>query len=362
MDNSPTHRRLDLHIPSLIGVVHHGADVPTARIHFDRAFGGDLDHRGADRALAARRADGARGGQAAQCVNNQKQIGIALHNYHNANSVFPPAKIYSTGTYTQNDPAKVGLVLNTTALTMILGFLEQTPLLNAYNFSLPSCNAINGAINATLVGGSTSFLANTTVVGTLVSTYVCPSDPQQLPHTLAAPSPYAMLNGQRSSYLLTGAGYYENYNGPYLRGDLGAIGLAIFSGADWSVSLNQVTDGTSNTLFGGESPMVKYNSNLGGYWGAGAWTSTHGLAFAITVSNGSYYCYLPNASALGCGGLTSNPSNLVYAWGWGSKHPGGLNMLFADGSVKFIKNSINPTTWYSIHTMGAGDIVSADSF
>src|SRR2546423_439406 len=74
-----------------------------------------------------------------QCTNNLKQMGLAFHNYHSANNAFPPAKIYSGSCYWSN--AGAGLVLNTTAFSMILGYMEQTPLYNAYNFSQPSSNA-----------------------------------------------------------------------------------------------------------------------------------------------------------------------------------------------------------------------------
>src|SRR5262249_21133122 len=112
-----------------------------------------------------------------QCVNNMKQMALAMMNYESANSALPPAKLYSAGTTTvSNDPGGVGLVLNTTAFTMILGSLEQTAMLNAYNFSLPSCNSINSGVNTTPVGGPTAYLANTTVTSSKIATYLCPSD------------------------------------------------------------------------------------------------------------------------------------------------------------------------------------------
>src|ERR1700677_1992433 len=79
----------------------------------------------------------------AQCTNNLKQMGLAFHNYHSANNAFPPAKIYSGSCEQPNGvPAgSPGLVLNTTAFTMILGFIDQTPLYNAYNFSQASSNS-----------------------------------------------------------------------------------------------------------------------------------------------------------------------------------------------------------------------------
>ena len=98
--------------------------------------------------------------------------GPALHNYHQTNNAFPPAKIYSGSCNSAN--AGVGLVLNTTVFTMILGYMEQTSLYNAYNFSQASSNAAWNGGNTKLLGTEA---VNSTVVGTLVSVYICPSDP-----------------------------------------------------------------------------------------------------------------------------------------------------------------------------------------
>src|SRR5579863_1481488 len=73
-----------------------------------------------------------------QCANNLKQIGLALHTYHDALGGFPPPMIYS-GSCSASNGGK-GLVLNTTGFTMILQFLGETPLYNAYNFSQASNN------------------------------------------------------------------------------------------------------------------------------------------------------------------------------------------------------------------------------
>src|SRR5580658_5278867 len=87
----------------------------------------------------------------AQCTNNLKQMGLAFHNYQTTNGAFPPAKIFSGACIYSNGGQ--GLALNTTAFTMILGFIDQTPLYNAYNFSQPSSNSAWEA-NKTLLGTS----------------------------------------------------------------------------------------------------------------------------------------------------------------------------------------------------------------
>jgi prepilin-type N-terminal cleavage/methylation domain-containing protein/prepilin-type processing-associated H-X9-DG protein len=295
----------------------------------------------------------------AQCVNNLKQIGLALHNYHDANAVFPPAKIYSASPYTPNDPAGLGLVLGTTAFTIILGNIEQTPALNAYNFSLPSCDG-TGAANPTLVGGPTGFLANTTVVGMVIGTYLCPSDvtPARVDWTTGN-SLYRMTNGQRSNYILASGQYYDGYPATSLNSSK-PDDAGIFVGNDMSTSIGEITDGTSNTVLTGEARTEKLQARYGPYWGAGAWTSTHGLAYPPTIEE--FTCWLPNGLPLIPLQTASNPKKLQYAWTFGSRHPGGVNMGFADGSVKFIKNTVNPYVWYSINTMKGQEVVSADSY
>ena len=57
-----------------------------------------------------------------------------------------------------------------------------------------------------------------------------------------------------------------------------------------------------------------------------------------------------------------NPQKLQYAWRIGSKHPGGVNVTMGDGSVRFIKNTINPYTWWTLQTMRGGEVISSDSY
>jgi len=286
-----------------------------------------------------------------QCVNNLKQIGLGFHNYHATNNGLPPAKIYSGSCSALNNAA--GQVLNTTAFTMILSYMEQSALYNAYNFSQASSNESGwSGGNNTLMG---SAFVNTTVVGSLVATYACPSDDPPPVVTDNASQPYSRQNARRSNYLLC-AGIYTDYNCP-----ANTTWAANVQGAfnnDVSVTFAQMRDGTSNTFFGGEAKQINCSSSFGPYWGSGTHTSTHMRAYYPTDPvNGPLW--LPNAKYPGCNGPIGT---LPYAWGAGSRHPGGLNMVLADGSVRFIKDTISTYVWWGLTTIGGGEVLSNDSY
>jgi prepilin-type N-terminal cleavage/methylation domain-containing protein/prepilin-type processing-associated H-X9-DG protein len=294
-----------------------------------------------------------------QCVNNLKQMGLALHNYNDTNGAFPPAKIYSGSCATLNPG---GRVLNTTAFALILGFMEQTVLSNAYNFSQASSNSAYHAIgNNNLVGNAA---VNSTVVGTLVATFSCPSDnqPEVITSGQNTPTdPYSRWQARRSSYLVNASTYTEG-NCP---GVAGTMPPAANRGAfynDISTSLAMMTDGTSTTMLLGESVSgtYKYSTAYGPYWGSGCHTSTHGrihlpstASAAATAPNGPSGVYYP----------ASPPAiiNKPYAWVFSSKHPGGINIVMGDGSVRFVKNTINLYAWWSVATIQGAEIVSADA-
>jgi prepilin-type N-terminal cleavage/methylation domain-containing protein/prepilin-type processing-associated H-X9-DG protein len=303
-----------------------------------------------------------------QCTNNLKQMGLAFHNYVSSGGGFPPAKIFS-GSCTNSNGGQ-GLVLNTTAFTLILGYIEQTSLYNAYNFSQASSNSAwssyqnGGPANKNLLG---SAYANTTVVGTMVASFVCPSDiypsPLQAASYAAGTGPYSMQNARESNYLVSTAIYTE-YNCP------GATGAGNpspqYQGMffnDLSVNFAAVRDGTSNTFLVGESLQSPGHifSEFGPYWGSGTHTSTHGRTLPPTYSSAG--CFAPNGSSRICNPAYTGPTaSLPYAWVFGSRHPGGLNMGFADGSVRFIKNTINLYTWWGLSTIANGEILSSDSY
>jgi len=297
----------------------------------------------------------------AQCTNNLKQVGLALHNYNSTNSVLPPAKINSgiCGTYPANQR-----ILNTTMFAMILGFVEQSSLYNAYNFSQASSNSSWTAGNSAANVAGTAFV-NTTVVSAQVASYWCPSDKEPIVRDFDPTgfSPYSMQRARRSNFVAC-TGQYTDYNcsasNPLPPNDRGMF----FT--DYSTGFQNVTDGLSNTAMVGEKLQTTFDwcSNdqyFGPYWGSGTHTSTHGIVWPPTSVLAPFS--LPNAiwsrdDSAGC----RNMNRTGYAWVMSSNHPGGVNLLMGDGSVRFIKNTVNPYTWYALQTIAGGEILSADSY
>jgi prepilin-type N-terminal cleavage/methylation domain-containing protein/prepilin-type processing-associated H-X9-DG protein len=284
------------------------------------------------------------------CVNNLKQIGLALSSYHSAFNAFPPAKIYSGSCSKPN--GGTGLVLNTTGFAMILNQLEQRPLYDAYNFSQASCNSTGNGGNTILMG---SAAVNTTVVGTMIDALCCPSDvyPVIVDTGAADTSLFARQNARRSNYLLSTGAHTEAdcpASGMFTQSDQGAF----FN--DYSTTIRDFRDGTGTTILVGESRQLKADPAFGPYWGSGTNTSTHGQI--LPPSNPNYKLWLPNAAS--SAGVP--PSALPTSWDFSSLHPGGLNVCMADGSVKFIQNTINPATWSALATIRGKEIVSADAF
>jgi len=300
----------------------------------------------------------------AQCINNLKQIGLALHNYHSTHNAFPPAKIFSGSCSSPNGGVgQTGYALNTTGFTLLLSQLDQQPMYNAYNFSqASSASSWNGG-NTILVGNP---LVNTTVIGAVMSVFVCPSDetPDAPDNPVTDKSPYSRQMARRSNYLLC-TSVYTDYDcqASLISGNTWAAGYKRWKGSffnDLSTSLKDFLDGASNTAMVGESRQVNIYDVFGPYWGSGTHTSTHGRVLLPTDPFARFW--LPNASWGNNDGPNTNPQNLPYAWVFSSRHPGGINMVFADGSVKFIKDSINVTTWWGLNTVRGGEVISSDSY
>ncbi len=320
----------------------------------------------------------------AQCVNNLKQLGLAVHNYVSTNSVLPLQSLYPTA-QVDSWGWSYGWGLG------LLPGLEQMQTYNAFNFSL----GIFGNGN-----GNTYQQGNNTVMNLKLAVYLCPSDGTLIPPA----SPYGATN------------YVGNYGGPgqlALAGTNGAFSGTIVPNAYYTdpnlgpFGFEGITDGTSNTalfserLLGIASSPTVYVSDINnakraifqatgpgvgtGAAGATAWVAAcQGLPGTTTSirSNGNGYTWFAgypwhvavNAYTHVGPPNSTSCNNSIDQGGWltftgplgsappNSNHSGGVNMTMTDGSVRFIKNSVSLPTFWAIGTRKGGEVVGSDQY
>jgi prepilin-type N-terminal cleavage/methylation domain-containing protein/prepilin-type processing-associated H-X9-DG protein len=309
----------------------------------------------------------------AQCTNNLKQIGLAMHNYHDQQGTLPPGlKGCCWGTW----------------LVFVLPHIEQQNLFNAWN------TLGDDRIDTTIQNYMLRYdgVANITVVATRINSYMCPTDPGNMANTFdfqvignttftATAQNYVVNFGNT---IINQSAFYQ-FNGvnlPFLGApftDMGSPDTDIVGYAGPTVSgtinFSGITDGLSATLMTSEVLVGQSQSSSiidvrgQSWWGYSAeFTGLYGPnTSSPDVVQFAGYC-INGMGNPPCTGATGGvDANGVYT-GLGmvnsprSKHPGGVNAGMCDGSVRFIKNSINVMIFRSLSSAKGNEIVGADAF
>lgn len=296
-----------------------------------------------------------------QCGNNLKQIGIALHNYHGAHNVFPPALLnsgrYTPGTGTHPYPEGV---LNTTGWAMMLSFMEQGALQAKYNFKVcSSCSNPNAGVP--VLGDDT---INADCYGARLSVLECPTAPNagEISSSSAGTSTafYSRRNARRTNYLFA-SGAMTDYNAPYAtyssdirQGMFGNNGAATFA---------KILDGSSNCIAIGEAVGGPFKtSNDFGPWGlCGTHTCCHGY---VPSSSNTTITYTANdaVSFIINGKRYDDSLGRSYAWNFNSLHPGGAQFLLGDGSTRFIGQTIDYRVFCQLNYIHDGQPIPSNAF
>jgi prepilin-type processing-associated H-X9-DG protein len=299
----------------------------------------------------------------AQCVNNLKQLFLACANYESANGCFPMG--YNRGSSSANGCQYLGYSWE----VAILPYTEQSAAFNSLNF--------NGNAGYNSVRQFTGF-------GVKISSLICPSDTPQ------SPLPVGDILNPQTSYAGV-AGLTENiywgWGGTTNASRCGAIDSeGIFGQPSQCVKIAGITDGTSNTSaigeqchFPGEQSSTYYHFGyVAGAFEVGAQYANDirdtAIAFTVPALNSPPNLTMAQTAISSPFGTTEYSMGNGLGWinqtvcvqnlgqfGFHSLHPGGANFAFADGSVKFLKSTINLTTYRALSTINLGEIISSDS-
>jgi prepilin-type N-terminal cleavage/methylation domain-containing protein/prepilin-type processing-associated H-X9-DG protein len=307
-----------------------------------------------------------------QCVNNLKQIGLALYNYESALGAFPPA---GKSTYYKTSPPNNQYVDGVGLLPRLLTHLEATPTYNAINFSL-DYNHLSGA--------------NFTAYSTIIGAFLCPSsvrvpsggrdavepdDPASVKAGIGyGVTDYAAIcattidpQGLTTSPCSTPIAPYRNCAA---RTD----GLL----KQGMTRVSEVTDGLSQTLAVAEDAGrdARYVSAYAESFITPALTVTR----PVPQGQRRFWRWAEPDSAIVSSNVINNKGQLVHEQGQYAQsgasmgdgagnndeiygfHPGGVNALFGDGSVKFLRDTLNIVTQRALITPNQGEVVSADSY
>ncbi|RUL87655.1 DUF1559 domain-containing protein [Tautonia sociabilis] len=294
----------------------------------------------------------------AQCSNNLKQLGIAMHNYHDVIGSFP--------TLLWALPGNNNLPNNTfraSFFQMLLPYLEQTNIYNAINFDVPFAR------------GPDNGMINLTALTTQIAVYQCPTDPgppQTSYHRWDSGVGPSGSNGQaplgpKLSYFVNAGDNTtgpSNNTSPWPFQSLPSVrnnafgngttctGIVCRQGGTWGI--RDIRDGTSNTFAIGESLYESCN------WYS--WPNPNGnYAFTSVPINWKITIFENVGYGDGTGRL-HNSGNWVPCFGFRSEHAGIVQFLFADGRVSSIRETINRDTYRALSTRRLGEVVSADSY
>jgi len=269
-----------------------------------------------------------------QCKNNLKQLGLALHNYHDTHSVFPPGLL---GRCTAPD-------LNASGLVMLLPYIEQSALYSQFNFSASASNNEGSGYESGTVGTHTSDPAangNLIPVTTRLQAFLCPSDNGRIITESSAyrPSASDSRGGALTNYdfVTTSATPYNSCN----NWSSVAATTRAMSGDNSDCRMRDLTDGTSNTVAIAETTRNVRNGH-GTAWGyrghvmVGIWLDSN------TINNWQFHIFTPVVGTLG-------------SWARpGSVHTGGMQIVMGDGSVRFLSENIDAVIRRNVSYIAVG--------
>ncbi|MES2791286.1 MAG: DUF1559 domain-containing protein [Planctomycetota bacterium] len=257
-----------------------------------------------------------------QCKNNLKQMGLALHNYHDTFNVFTPGAMGYGGV-----PSEI----RTCFFQAILPYVEQSALYNQINFS--------GTWASTTA--YPAYATTNPLIMTQIPVFMCPTDPNSGKRQV---NPYVR-------------GFYANYltvNGSTAMGDMNSVQNGMFYVIS-STRMRDITDGTSNTAMMAE--IILAPDSVEDARGR-VWESYDGNTFVSTLNTPN--STIPDRFTQACGTwlpLLPCPGTGSFQMAARSAHTGGVHVVLADGGVRFVSSNINTLTWQNLGARNDGQVL-----
>lgn len=270
----------------------------------------------------------------AQCTNNLRQIGLAMANYESSFRCFPPGRVGCDGSpRCPLLPQRVG----TSALVMILPFLEMQPLYDSFDFS-----------DGPWTYSATWVHANADAIAQSVPGYLCPSDNSE-PH--ANPLTYTAAGSYNTQGHKAATGNYSP-----VAGSLGVTPSDPVKYANDGVfyylrahRVRDVRDGLSKTMFVGEAVATHTPES------SNVWTRALRLMDCQRTTHNPLNTPAGEPEYYNASGLKLNAA-------FASRHPGGANFVFGDGHVTFISDNIDLGSYRALSTRAKGDVVQWEDY
>lgn len=278
-----------------------------------------------------------------QCKNHLKQIGLALHNYHDTFNQLPPGAVNVTSNVLADRENGRHAGWSGTWVIAIFPYLDQAPLYNLYNFSLPARNG-----NATT--------GNNQVTRQNLSALSCPSHPQI--RDLLNQDFDGFAKGNYAANVGAGRMLNDSEAGnPQFRGPFSVV-------RQFGANFRDMTDGTSNVILTSEIVKVANGGDDRGAWGwsTGPTFSGRGFNSAVLTPNSKTVVdsspYSSNDTTNSFFNWRSNPDNNNNSGvAARSFHTGGVHATFGDGTVRFLGENIDQTTYLRLLSMSDGNVV-----
>ena len=313
----------------------------------------------------------------AQCANNLKQLGLALHSFHDVYGKLPYARKYDfSGTLSGNSFNNLTgnnawvQTFTYSYYPQILPFFEQDNVFKLFS-TLPVTSAAYSSANQWKAAnwGNDSTDPLYTARTSMVRSVVCPSDPGVSMNETTNP-PFTRIRGNYAVCVGPGNVYGAAISGLSGKGIFSVTANQTFDtpGNPAQTRFADVTDGLSNTVMVSEVVRCTITTWCGvpgdmlASTPGGSMFSTNGTPNSSTADQ-LYECpanqgdthYTPPCTLNGYGNGDAGKFALAR-----SKHPGGVNAAMGDASVRFISNNVNATTWQQLGTRSGGEVLAGD--